>query len=246
MNNLTVFNYEEKAVRTVIIDGEPWWVAKDICEILSIDTSNVSSKMAHVPDEWKGRHRIATPGGFQEMLCVREQGLYFFLARSDKPNALPFQKWISGDVLPSIRRKGFYSVNSDFNVPKTLPEALRLAADLAEKNEQLENQNNIMKPKAEFYDAVAGSKDAIEMSTAAKVLNLGVGRNNLFEILRKNRILRENNEPYQEYIDRGWFRTVEQKYTAADGEIKISIKTLVYQRGLDRIRKIISSAKTAC
>ena len=96
-----------------------------------------------------------------------------------------------------------------------------------------------MKPKAEFFDAVADSKDAIPMGEVAKVLNFkGVGRNKLFEILRDKKVLMDNNIPYQRYIDADWFRTIEQKFSK-NGEVCISIKTLVYQKGVNGIRKIL-------
>jgi Rha family phage regulatory protein len=115
----------------------------------------------------------------------------------------------------------------------------QIAAQLEEKEQQI----LLMKPKAEFFDAVADSKTAIEMSQAAKVLNYGKGRNTLFAILRAEKILMDNNEPYQEFIDRGYFRSVEQKYTKPDGTTCISIKTLVYQKGLDYIKKILDRQK---
>ena len=111
--------------------------------------------------------------------------------------------------------------------------------------DQKDEQIQLMKPKAEFFDAVADSKTAIEMSQAAKVLNYGKGRNTLFAILRAEKILRDNNEPYQEFIDRGYFRSIEQKYTKPDGTTCISIKTLIYQKGLDYIRKILERRKSA-
>lgn len=136
----------------------------------------------------------------------------------------------------------YFRVKEQPQIPKTLPEALRLAADLAEKNMQLESQNKVMLPKAEFFDTVAGSKDAIAIGDAAKVLNMGIGRNKLFQILRANKVLMKDNIPYQEYIDRGYFRTIEQKWTTPEGETKINIKTLVYQKGLDYIRKVLKEA----
>jgi len=111
----------------------------------------------------------------------------------------------------------------------------QIAAQLEEKEKQIA----LMKPKADFYDAVAGSKDAIEIGKAAKVLNMGLGRNKLFKFLRDKKILQADNIPYQEYIDRGYFRTIEQKWTTPTGETKINIKTLVYQKGLDYIRKLL-------
>lgn len=127
-------------------------------------------------------------------------------------------------------------------IPQTFAEALRLAADLAEANEKLNQQNALMAPKAEFFDAVADSKDAIAIGEAAKVLDMGIGRNKLFEFLRKKKVLMRDNLPYQEYIDRGYFRTVEQKYQTPEGETKISIKTLVYQKGLDYIRRLLQDS----
>lgn len=90
---------------------------------------------------------------------------------------------------------------------------------------------------------VSGSKDAIEIGKVAKVLNYpGIGRNKLFEILRDKGILMKDNVPYQKYIDNGCFRTIEQKFSTPEGEIRISIKTLVYQKGVDYIRKILETA----
>ena len=103
---------------------------------------------------------------------------------------------------------------------------------------EVEEATKPLLPKAEFYDAVTDSKDAIPMSSVAKVLNIkGIGRNKLFEILRDKNILRGNNEPYQTMVDRGYFRVIETKYTK-NGDTHINLKTLVTQKGLDYIRKI--------
>lgn len=131
---------------------------------------------------------------------------------------------------------------------KQMTPQLLIASALIEAQKMLEAKDEviaIMKPKAEFFDAVANSKDAIEIGQAAKVLNFGKGRNTLFAILREEKILRDNNEPYQEYCDRGYFRTIEQKYTKPGGETHISIKTLVYQRGLEYIKKVLDKRKSA-
>lgn len=99
-----------------------------------------------------------------------------------------------------------------------------------------------MKPKAEFYDQVTDSKDAFDMKDCANVLHMGIGRNKLFAFLREQRILTENNRPYQEYVDRGYFRTIEQKYDKGYGEVGINVKTLVFQKGVDYIRKKLKEA----
>ncbi len=108
----------------------------------------------------------------------------------------------------------------------------------AEKVLNLQAQLTIMKPKADFYDQVAGSKDAIDIGKAANVLNIkNLGRNKLFVFLREEGILKDDNSPYREFIERGYFRTIEQKYSKPDGSTHINIKTVVYQKGLDFIRK---------
>lgn len=127
-------------------------------------------------------------------------------------------------------------------VPKTLPTALRAYAAEIDAHQHTAALLAIAKPKADFFDAVADSKDAVPMNNVAKVLSVkGMGRNNLFEFLRDKKVLMSNNLPYQKYIDSGYFRTIEQKYTDKKGEAHISFKTLVYQKGLDYIRRLLTA-----
>lgn len=126
-------------------------------------------------------------------------------------------------------------------LPQTFAEALRLAAEQAEQLEKQQARIEEMKPKEEFFDQVTDSKDACDMATVAKVLNMGIGRNNLFEILRNNKILQGNNQPMQRYIDLGWFRVIETQFTKKSGDICINFKTIVYQKGVEGIRKLLAS-----
>lgn len=145
-------------------------------------------------------------------------------------------------------RQYLIDLEKAWNTPEQVfARALKMAdqtiAKLKSQNQILLDDVSRMKPKEEFFDAVADSKDAIEIGQVAKVLDYpGIGRNKLFGILRRKRILMGNNIPYQKYIDCGYFRTIEQKYSMPDGETRISIKTLVYQKGVDYIRKVLSSA----
>ena len=109
-NKLAVFKSGDFTVRTLTDDdGVIWVVAKDVAQSLGYSEWR-SNLMQSVPEIWKGAKRISTPGGEQEMLCLTEQGLYFFLGRSDKKAALPYQMWVAGEVVPSIRKTGKYSV----------------------------------------------------------------------------------------------------------------------------------------
>lgn len=145
-------------------------------------------------------------------------------------------------------RQYLIDLDKAWNTPEqVMARALEIAHKTIDKmknqNALLIEDNERMKPKEEFFDAVAGSKDAIEISKVAKVLNYpGIGRNKLFEILREKGVLMKDNIPYQRYIDNGCFRTIEQKYHTPDGETRINIKTLVYQKGVDYIRKILEVA----
>lgn len=133
--------------------------------------------------------------------------------------------------------------SGNFVIPSTFSEALMLAAKQAE---EIEEKNKLLleqTPKVEFYNAVTGSEDTIDMRTVATVLNMGIGRNKIFEVLRDKRVLDRKNMPYQKYIDLGYFRTVETQYTKSDGTNCINIKTVVFQKGLDFIRKTLTLNK---
>ena len=131
-----------------------------------------------------------------------------------------------------------------FQIPQTYSEALMLAAKQAEQIEQQTALIEAQKPKVEFYEAVTGSSDTIDIASVAKVLNIkGFGRNNLFEFLRDKNILMQNNMPFQNYVDRGYFRVIESRYTKPDGSSHINLKTVVYQKGLDYIRKLLEAEK---
>lgn len=126
-------------------------------------------------------------------------------------------------------------------VPKTFAEALRLAAEQQERIEAQGKQIEELVPKAEFFDTVAGSKGAVSMQDVAKVLDYpGMGRNNLFAFLREQGILDKKNRPYQQFVDQGYFRLIEQSYEV-EGETQISFRTLVYQKGVDFIRRVLDA-----
>ena len=230
MNEIQIFKNEDFGeIRTTEINGEPWFVGKDVAARLGYsNTMDAISK--HVDDEDKGIAKCDTLGGAQEMTIINESGLYSLVLSSKLESAKRFKRWITSEVIPQIRKTGSY------HIPKTYAEALRALADETEKIEALKKQNQLMQPKAEFFDAVTDSKTAIPIGDVAKILDIGIGRNKLFEFLREKNILTSDNRPYQRYIDAGYFRVIEQKYEV-NGEVRINIKTLVFQKGIDWIRK---------
>ena len=202
-NAVDIFRFEEHEVRTHIDEkGELWFVAKDVAEILEYKAWD-SNLVGHIPVEWKGAKRIRTLGGSQEMTILSEQGLYFFLARSDKPKALPFQKWIAGEVLPSIRKTGSYSVKALTPAEMLLQQAQMLVAHereiavLAIEQERLsieqEKQGILladMRDGADFYAITAyhkvflhkpisneeAKKDGFRLSKICKAHGIQLGR----------------------------------------------------------------------
>ena len=232
-NAMQIFKNDEFGqIRTVVIENEPYFVGKDVAEALGYGKgkSLANAVANHVDEEDKGVTKIMTPGGAQEMTVINESGIYSLVFGSKLPTAKKFKHWVTHEVLPSIRKTGTYGI------PQNYAEALQLAADQAK---QLLEQ----KPKVEFFDAVAESKDAIEIASVAKVLDVpGVGRNKLFEFLRNHKVLMRNNQPYQKYVDRGYFRIIEQKYERSNGDTCINIKTLVYQKGVKYIQELLKSA----
>jgi len=133
-------------------------------------------------------------------------------------------------------RQYFIEMERRWNDPASLMARALVAAD--RQIASLREVNAKLLPKAEFCDALTDCKDAVPIGTAAKVLNCGMGQNRLFAFLRESNILMANNLPYQKYIDEGWFRCIESKYEVR-GETRIYIKTVVFQKGIKRIRELI-------
>jgi anti-repressor protein len=208
MNDLQVFqNQNFGQVRTTTIDGEPWFVAADVCRALEI--GNPAQAMARLDDDEKGVISNDISQGRSETLnAVNEPGLYALVLGSRKPEAKAFKRWITHEVIPTIRKTGMYAV------PKSLPEALRLAADLAEKIEK-------QKPLVRFAETCQSSTDSILIRELAKVCSKSkkIGQNNLFRELRKWGLLNSHNEPYQRYIDKGYFEVIERPIHTSEGII---------------------------
>ena len=238
-NDIQIFKSDEfGSVRTLTIDGEPWFVGKDVATTLGYAKPE-NAIANHVDDEDKTSTLIQGSGSNykSKAMLINESGMYSLILSSIVPNAKKFKHWVTSEVLPSIRKTGGYAV------PKTFSEALIAYAKEVETREKLELENSIMKPKAEFYDDVTGSSDVIDIGSVAKVLNMGIGRNKLFQFLRDKGILTRKNAPYQKYIDAGYFRQVESEWEH-DGTTHITLKTVVFQKGVDYIRKILKEAET--
>jgi phage antirepressor YoqD-like protein len=182
---------------------------------------------------------VGFPTSGERPQYISEPIFYLLAMKANNDTAKQFQRIVAYEILPAIRKHGLYATEELLNDPDLAIKAFTALKEEREKNKLLVAKVEQDKPKVEFFDQVASSKDAIEIGAVARVLNIGIGRNKLFEILRQKEILMKNNLPYQKYIDAEYFRTIEQKYTRSNGDTNINIKTLVYQKGLNYIRNLV-------
>jgi anti-repressor protein len=227
MANIQVFEYQNNKVRTVDVEGEAWFVLKDVCEILRMDTTQLKKVADRLDEDEKGRTLITTPGGMQETWIVNESGLYHVILRSDKPEAAPFRRWVTNDVLPEIRKTGSY------NVPQLTRSQLLATALIAahEELEQKDKQIAELTPKGVFADAVSASSQSILVGEMAKLLSqngIQMGQNRLFAWMRENGYLIKDrkrtdyNMPTQKSMELRLFEIKETSIAHSDGHTSIN------------------------
>jgi anti-repressor protein len=240
-NPLQVFEFEDKKVRIVDMDGIPAFVAKDVVEGVG-NTWNGMSRIEHVPEEWRGVTSVVTPSGIQEMQVLFEQGVYFYLARCDKPAALPFQRKIAGEILPSIRKYGAYMTPQKIEEVLTNPDMVIELAQILKREQakarELAAQVEKDRPKVLFADSVSASHTSILIGELAKLLRqngVEIGQNRLFERLREEGYLVKDgssrNMPTQRSMELGLFEMKETAINRSNGEIDIRKTPKVTGRG---------------
>ena len=240
MSNIQIFNYNSVEVRTIQNDGEPWFVLKDVCNVLHIGNSR--DVVARLDQDEKGVGQIDTLGGKQEMTIINESGLYNVILRSDKPEAKPFRKWVTSEVLPTIRRHGMYAtpdtVEKMLADPDTTIKLLETIKQERAARLALEAKAEADKPKVLFADAVSASHTSILVGDLAKLLRqngVEIGQNRLFSFLREKGYLCSQGERYnlptQRSMDRGWFQVKETTINQPDGSIRITRTVKVTGKG---------------
>ena len=228
--NLQTWSYENSEIRTVEKDGEPWFVGKDVAAVLGY--SNTRDAIArHVDEEDKASVGIHDGSQMREVVAVNESGLYSLILSSKLPNAKKFKRWVTSEVLPSIRKHGAYMTDQTLEQALTSPDFLiQLATQLKEEKEQrkqLEAKVEQDKPKVLFADSVSASKSSILVGELAKILKqngVDTGQFRLFAWLRENGYLikREGsdyNMPTQKSAEMGLFEVKQTIITHSDGHI---------------------------
>ena len=243
MTDLQIFNSPEfGAIRTIEKDGEPWFVGKDVAAALGYKEPTKAAR-EKVDDDDKGVSKIDTPSGIQEMTIINESGLYSLVLSSKLPTAKKFKRWVTNEVIPSIRKHGAYMTPETLEKvllsPDTLMQLAQNLKDEQEKRKALEAQIESQKPAVLFTGAVETSKTSILIGELAKMLKqngINIGQNRLFEWLRQNGYLikrngTDYNMPTQRSMDMGLFEIKETTINNPDGSIKISKTPKVTGKG---------------
>lgn len=243
MTDLQIFNSPEfGAIRTIEKDGEPWFVGKDVAVVLGYgDTDQALRK--HIDDEDKLTRRFDGSGQNRQMTIINESGLYSLVLSSKLPTAKKFKRWVTNEVIPSIRKHGAYMTPETLEKvllsPDTLMQLAQNLKDEQEKRKVLETKIEQDKPKVLFADAVASAKTSILIGELAKLLKqngVDMGQNWLFEWMRQNGYLirrqgSDYNMPTQRSMEQGLFEIKETTVVHADGHTHINKTPKVTGKG---------------
>ena len=245
MNNLEVFNFESKEVRTLLIDNEPWFIGKEVTEIVGYsNTRDAINK--HVDEDDKTvilKSQNATleiPN--RGLTIVNESGLYSLILSSKLPSAKRFKKFVTSEVLPSLRKHGMYATEETIDKILSNPDfGIRLLSELKEEREKtkiLKNENEQLKPKALFADTVSASDTSILIGQLAKLLKQNgndIGQNRLFKILRKDGYLGKSGENYnlptQKSMNLKVMEIKERTVNNSDGSVRITKTPMITGKG---------------
>lgn len=245
MKNMEIFkNQKFGSVRTLVIDGEPWFVGKDVAEALGYGAgkSLANAVANHVDEEDKGVTEMMTPGGRQKIIIINESGLYSLVLSSKLPSAKEFKRWITHEVIPAIRQHGAYMtpevIQKSLQDPDFMIQILQNLKQEQERNRALEADNQRMRPKEIFADAVSVSKDGILVGALAKLIHqngVEIGQKRLFQWLRDHGYLMKSgadkNMPTQRARDMDIFKVKERTINNPDGSVRLTRTTLVTGKG---------------
>lgn len=236
MNKLQVFTHETfGGVRMIERNGEPWFVAADVCDALEIHRTQTR----RLDEDEKDVHLTHTPGGAQEVTIVNESGLYSLIMGSRKPEAKAFKRWITHEVIPTIRKHGMYATPTTLEQMIADPaNAIKLLTALKEEQErrkELESKVAADAPKVLFANAVETSDTAILVGQLAKIIRqngVEIGQNRLFKWMRENGyLLKHHNTPTQYSMERGLMEIKERTINNPDGSVRITQTPMITGKG---------------
>ena len=236
MNEVQIFNFKENSVRTQYASDEVWFCLKDVCDVLEIKNSN--DVVSRINPKGVASIYTLTKGGNQKLTYINESNLYKVIFQSRKPQAEEFTEWVTGEVLPTIRKTGSYSLQKDSYMIEDPIERAKRWIEEQEERKALENENKAMKPKARFAEAVGASEESILIGQLAKIIKqngVDIGQNRLFQWMRDNDYLIKNgtryNQPTQKAMELGLFEVKERTVNNPDGSVRITFTTKVTGKG---------------
>lgn len=224
-----IFNFRGQDVRTVIINNEPYFVGKDVAEILGYTNPRQALKN-HVDEDDKGVSKCDTPGGKQDLVIINESGMYSLVLSSKLPQAKEFKRWVTSEVLPTIRKHGMFATDELLDNPDFAIATLQKLKEEREAKKLLEATIEEQKPKVIFANAVSASHTSILVGEFAKIMRQNgskMGQNRMFDWLRENGYLisrkgSDRNMPTQKSMELGLFEIKETTINHSDGHISIS------------------------
>ena len=240
MNELEIFTFNSNEVKTTLINNEPYFNLKDICDILEI--KNISDCKGRLNKKGVVTADTLTNGGIQKSNFINESNLYKVIFQSRKPQAEAFTDWVTSEVLPSIRKRGAYAtsetIESIISNPDNGIKLLQALKAEQDKNKALEVENTELKPKALFADAVASSKNSIligELSKIIKANGYDIGQRRLFSWMRDNGYLMKSgeayNQPTQKSMELGLMEIKKSTINNPDGSIRTTTTTKITGKG---------------
>ena len=238
MNEIQIFTNEQFGqIRTISQNGEPWFVAADVCRALALGDTHKA--VERLDSDEKGRNSIPTLGGMQEMTVVNEPGLYTLVLGSRKSEAKAFKRWITHEVIPAIVKHGMYATRETaeriLNDPDFLIQTLETLKKERSRRVQAEEQIRLDAPKVLFADCVSQADTDILVGELAKLLKqngMSIGQNRLYEKLRTDGFIMKNSTiPTQRAMELGLFRVVERSIMQPNGTTRITQTTKVTGKG---------------
>ncbi len=239
-NEIQMFNFNGNDIRVIDKGGQPWWVAKDVCDILELD---VTSGARGLDDDEKGLHTMQTPGGIQQMSIVSEPGVYSLVLRSRKPEAKAFKRWITHEVIPAIRKHGGYltpeKLEEALLSPDTLIRMLQEIKAEREKSAELSLQNarqaqiiHELKPKADYTDRILQNRGLVTITQIAK--DYGMSGEAMNALLHELGVQYKQSDQwllYAKYQSRGYTHSHTIDIVRSDGSPDVKMNTKWTQKG---------------
>ncbi len=244
MTELKTWDFSGSEVRTVLVNGEPWWVLSDVCKVLEL--SNPTVVASRLEDDERTKFDLGRQG---DATIINESGLYSVILRSDKPQAKPFRRWVTAEVLPSIRKTGSYALRDSYQIEDPIERAKRWIAEQQERAQLMltvsvqSQQIAELQPKASYYDVVLNCRDLLSIGKIAK--DFGKSAVWLNKWLHEQGVQYKQGDIwllYQKYAEQGYTSTKTSVYNGSDGTEHSRVHTYWTQKGRLFIYELLKKA----